>query len=126
MPPSLPTSTMTKRRSKANRAMDESRSPPGAAALSPTQFTGSSTTGRSCQRHGHGPRLPQPQTMITRHGPRHGDDTLRLEGSTEESPLLSGLAALSPTQSGTTGPSSMHSNTTESTTSRQSLQQNSP
>ena len=58
MSPSLPTSTMTKRRSKANQAMDESRSPPGAAASSPTQSTGSSTTSRSCQRHR--PCPPQP------------------------------------------------------------------
>ena len=99
MSPSLPTSTMTKRRSKVNQAMNKSRSPPGAAALSPTRSTGSSTTGRSRERHR--PCLPQPQTIITRHGPRHGDDTPRLKGHTEENhPLLGAVVSLDGTDEG--------------------------
>jgi hypothetical protein len=99
MSPSLPASTMTKRRSKVNWAMDKSRSPPGVAALSPTRSTGSSTTGWSCKRHR--PHLPQPQRIITHHGPRHKDDTPQLEGSTEENrPLLGVIVSLDGTNEG--------------------------
>jgi hypothetical protein len=57
------------RENKTNRAMDESRSPSGMAALSPTHTSGSTTP-----RHGHcGHRPiqpPCPRTMTTHHGPR--------------------------------------------------------
>jgi hypothetical protein len=100
MSPFLPTSLMTKRRSKVNWAMDKSHSPPGAAALPPTQSTGSSTTGWSCEQYR--PSLPQPQRiLITRHGPRHGDDTPQVKGSTEENrALLGAVVSLDGTDEG--------------------------